>query len=122
MVKNANFVGMHGWEANLIASLCRFHKEEKILEKKNEKKIPFPKKDGLRRPFLTLLSLLQMADACDRTHKKTMKLKRVKRRGSLLEIKFASKTPCDLELLRFEQKKSLFEQLFRLDVHLSKNA
>jgi exopolyphosphatase/guanosine-5'-triphosphate,3'-diphosphate pyrophosphatase len=122
MVKNANFVGMHGWEANLIASLCRFHKEEKILEKKNEKKIPFLKKDGLRKPFLTLLSILQMADACDRTHKKTMKLKRVKRRGSILEIKFASKTPCDLELLRFEQKKSLFEQLFRLDVHLSKNA
>ncbi|MBU6153142.1 MAG: Ppx/GppA family phosphatase [Bdellovibrionales bacterium] len=122
MVKNANFVGMHGWEAGLIAGLCRFHKEEKLLEKKNEKKIPYPKKDGLRKPFLTLLALLQMADACDRTHKKTMKLKRIKRRGSTLEIRFASRTPCDLELLRFEQKKSLFEQLFHLQVRLEKSS
>ena len=120
MVKNANFVGMHGWEATFIASLCRFHKEEKILEKKNEKKIPFPKKDGLRKPFLVLLALLQMADACDRTHKKPMRLKRIKRRGSVLEIRFASKSPCDLELLRFEQKKVLFEHLFRTDVRLLK--
>jgi exopolyphosphatase/guanosine-5'-triphosphate,3'-diphosphate pyrophosphatase len=120
MVKNANFVGMHGWEAHLISALCRLHKEEKLLEKKSEKKIPFPKKDSLRKPFLGLLSLLQMADACDRTHKKAMRLKRVKTKGRTLEITFSGKTPCDLELLRFEQKRSLFEALFHREVNLSK--
>ncbi len=120
MVRNANFVGMHGWEANLIASLCRLHKEEKLLEKKNEKKIPFSKKDELRRPFLVLLSLLQIADSCDRTHKKAMKLKRIAHRKRRIELRFSSKSPCDLEILRFEQKKTLFEQLFRVEMTLLK--
>ncbi len=120
MVKNANFVGMNGWEANLIAALCRFHKEEKILEKKNEKKVPFEKKDELRIPFLKLLSLLQMADACDRTHKTAMKMKKVKTSRTRVDIQYSSKTPCDLELLRFDQKKTLFEQLFHREVTLSK--
>ena len=52
IVKNANFVGMRGWEAELISKLCRFHKEEKILEKKSEKKIPYEKTDELREVFL----------------------------------------------------------------------
>ncbi len=120
IVKNANFVGMHAWEANLIASLCRFHKEEKFLEKKNEKKIPFEKKDELRPTFLALLSLLQIADSCDRTHKQDLKLKKVKRTRKSIELKYSSKSPCDLELLRFEQKKTLFEQLFGVELHLSK--
>jgi exopolyphosphatase/guanosine-5'-triphosphate,3'-diphosphate pyrophosphatase len=120
MVRNANFVGMSDWEANLVASLCRYHKEEKMLEKKNEKKIPYEKKDELRMVFLKLLSLLQMADACDRTHKSAMKMKRTKISRGKIEIKFQSKTPCDLELLRFDQKKSLFEQLFHREVFLSK--
>jgi exopolyphosphatase/guanosine-5'-triphosphate,3'-diphosphate pyrophosphatase len=118
MVKNANFVGMHAWEAHLIASLCRWHKEEKLLEKKNEKKVPFDRKDPLRKVFFALLSLLQMADACDRTHKSSMKLKRIQRSRSGINIQFQSKSPCDLELLRFDQKKTLFEQVFGLEIHL----
>jgi exopolyphosphatase/guanosine-5'-triphosphate,3'-diphosphate pyrophosphatase len=118
IVRNANFVGMHAWEAQLIASLCRWHKEEKILEKKNDKKIPFEKKDPLRKVFLGLLSILQMADACDRTHKGVMKLKKIKTSRKKIEIRFQSRSPCDLELLRFDQKKALFEQLHRSEVVL----
>ncbi len=120
IVKNANFIGMQGWEATLIAQLCRFHKEEKILEKKNEKKIPYVKKDELRVIFLKLLSLLQMADSCDRTHKGDLKLKRAKISRTKVELKFSSKGPCDLEILRFEQKKLLFEQLFKREIVLTK--
>lgn len=120
IIKNANFVGMQIWEANLIAALCRHHKEEKILEKKNEKKIPYPKKDELRPVFLKLLALLQMADSCDRTHKGMLKLKEPKITRSQIAIRFSSKSPCDLEILRFEQKKALFETLFKREVHLTK--
>jgi exopolyphosphatase/guanosine-5'-triphosphate,3'-diphosphate pyrophosphatase len=120
MVRNANFIGMHGWEAQLIASLCRFHKEEKLLEKKNEKKIPFEKKDELRPVFLKMLALLQIADACDRTHKGSMKLKGSRATKKTVEIRYTAKNPCDLELLRFEQKKNLFEQLFQRSVVLKK--
>jgi exopolyphosphatase/guanosine-5'-triphosphate,3'-diphosphate pyrophosphatase len=120
IVRNANFVGMHGWEAELIAKLCRFHKEEKILEKKNEKKIPYPKGDDLRDVFLKLLSLLQMADSIDRTHKEVLKLKKPKIARGLIQLKFGSKTPCDLEILRFEQKKTLFEELFKREITLTR--
>ena len=118
IVKNANFVGMHGWEAELIARLCRFHKEEKILEKKSEKKIPYPKGDELRLVFLKLLSLLQIADSLDRTHKEVLKLKNPKLGRNKITLPFSSKTPCDLELLRFEQKKTLFEELFKKEISL----
>ena len=120
MVRNANFVGMLSWEAEFIAALCRFHKEEKILEKKNEKRIPFPRGHELRGPFLALLSLLQMADACDRTHKSAMKLTRIKTSRGRVDLKFSSKEPCDLEILRFEQKKTLFEVLFKSEINLKK--
>ncbi len=124
MVKNANFVGMHVWEAALIAHLCRFHKEEKILEKKNEKKMPYEKKgskkDDMRDIFLKLLSLLQMADSLDRTHKGFLKLKRATNSHGKVHLRFTSKHPCDLEMLRFEQKKMLFEQFFGVEVTLSK--
>ncbi len=118
IVKNANFVGMHGWESNLIANLCRYHKDEKITEKKNEKKIPYEKKDELRGIFLKLLSLLQIADSCDRTHKGILKLKKPKISRSKVILKFTSKSPCDLELLRFDQKKTLFEQVFHREIFL----
>lgn len=120
MVKNADFVGMRPWETHLIASLCRYHKEEKIYEKKNEKKIPFEPGDELRAIFLKLLALLQMADAIDRTHKKVLTLKKAKIGRSLIELTFTSKYPCDLEILRFEQKKTLFEVLFKKEITLSK--
>jgi exopolyphosphatase/guanosine-5'-triphosphate,3'-diphosphate pyrophosphatase len=120
MVKNANFIGMHGWEAQLIASLCRFHKEEKLLEKKNEKKIPFERKDELRPVFLKLLALLQIADACDRTHKGALKFRSARTAKRTVELRFSAKTPCDLELLRFEQKKVLFEQLFHKSLDLKR--
>ncbi|NDG84748.1 MAG: Ppx/GppA family phosphatase [Proteobacteria bacterium] len=120
MVRNANFIGMQEWESQFIGALCRFHKEEKLLEKKNEKKIPYARKDELRTPFLSLLSLLQMADACDRTHKEALRLKRVRTTRGRVDLKFASKSPCDLEILRFEQKKTLFEQLFKREIFLSK--
>jgi exopolyphosphatase/guanosine-5'-triphosphate,3'-diphosphate pyrophosphatase len=120
IIKNANFVGVHVWEAALIAYLCRFHKEEKILEKKNEKKIPYDKKDELRAVFLKLLALLQMADSLDRTHKGLLKLKKAKIARGQVQLKFSSKHTCDLERLRFEQKKFLFQQVFQREISLSK--
>ena len=49
-----------------------------------------------------------------------MKMKRVKISRTRVDIQYSSKTPCDLELLRFDQKKTLFEQLFHREVTLSK--
>ncbi len=120
IVKNANFVGVHPWESQLIASLCRFHKDEKILDKKNERKIPYPKGDELRPIFLKLLALLQLSDALDRGHKGQVKLKTAKILPGKVGVFFNSKHTCDLEFLRFEQKKVLFEQVFKREITLHK--
>ncbi|MBS1958707.1 MAG: Ppx/GppA family phosphatase [Bdellovibrionales bacterium] len=120
MIKNANFVGMQQWESQLIASVVRFHKEEKLLEKKNEKKIPYDKKHELRPVFLRLVALLQIADAFDRTHKAPLKLTKVKLSRGRVDIRFKSKGPCDLELLRLEQKKILFETIFKRVISAAK--
>jgi exopolyphosphatase/guanosine-5'-triphosphate,3'-diphosphate pyrophosphatase len=118
LVKNAAFVGMHEWESQLIATLCRYHKEEKMLEKQS--RIPYDKKDELRLVFLKLLSLLQLADAMDRTHKQTLQLKKKKISARQIDLSFKSKSPCDLEILRFEQKKTLFETLFKREIFLKR--
>ena len=118
IIKNAHFVGMHEWESNLIALLARYHKEEKMIDKLG--RIPYPKKDELRGVFVKLLSLLQIADSLDRTHKHSLQLKRKKLSRGKVEIFFKSKHPCDLEVLRFEQKKNLFEQIFKREIFLEK--
>ncbi len=118
IVKNAHFVGMHDWESQLIALLCRYHKEEKMLEKAS--KIPYPKKDELRDVFMKLLSILQLADSMDRTHKESLLLKQKKISARKIDLLFKSKTPCDLEILRFEQKKTLFESLFKKEIFLKR--
>lgn len=118
IIKNAHFVGMHEWESNLIALLCRYHKEEKMAEKAG--KIPYGKKDELRQVFLKLLSLLHLADSLDRTHKSPLQLKKKKISKSKVELLFKSKSPCDLEILRFDQKKNLFESVFKREVFLSR--
>ena len=118
IIKNAHFIGMHEWESTLIALLCRYHKEEKMQEKFS--KIPYGKKDELRTVFLKLLSILQISDALDRTHKYSLQLKRVKTTRSKIDLYFKSKYPCDLEILRFEQKKGLFEMIFKRGVILNR--
>jgi exopolyphosphatase/guanosine-5'-triphosphate,3'-diphosphate pyrophosphatase len=118
IIKNAHFVGMHEWESNLIALLCRYHKEEKMMLKMS--KVPYGKKDELREVFLKLLSILQMADSMDRTHKHSLQLKRAKVLRKQVNLYFKSKHPCDLEMLRFEQKKNLFEIIFKREVFLSR--
>jgi len=69
---------------------------------------------------LKLLSILQIADSIDRTHKASLELKRKKISPRKVELFFKSKQPCDLEVLRFEQKKNLFEQIFRKEILLTR--
>ena len=83
-------------------------------------RIPYGKKDELRDVFLKLLSILQIADSLDRTHKHSLQLKRNKVTRTKIDIYFKSKHPCDLEMLRFEQKKSLFEMIFKREIFLQR--
>lgn len=110
MIENANFIGIQPWESSFIALLAKHHK--------SEKKIPSIEPKELKPIYLKLLSLLQLSDAFDRAHKSHLKLVGVQKHGSTLDIRFKSKKTCDLELLRVEQKKSLFEEVFKKKIRM----
>ncbi len=111
IVKNADFPALEKWETDFIAELCLRHQGGKF----ELKDLPFKgksEKDKERRhAFPRLLALLRLADALDRGHKSNVRIKRVRltRREVHLHL---SGTAVDLELLRVEQKKGLFEQVF----------
>jgi exopolyphosphatase/guanosine-5'-triphosphate,3'-diphosphate pyrophosphatase len=111
--KNADFTPLEEWESEFIARLCLYHRVGK------------PDVDGLfakngakekerKRAFLALLALLRVADALDRNKRGHVGIGAVKlaRDRVTLTIR-AKKGSGDLELLRVEQKKALFESVFR---------
>ena len=54
-----------------------------------------------------------MADALDRGHKGGVDIKKIAVTRKDVTIKIHSRTGADLEVLRVEQKKAIFEEVFR---------
>lgn len=106
--KNIDFAPLDKWESEFIARLCLYHRvgkpELEQFVKGNKER-----KDA----FMKLLAILRVADALDRGHKSLVKATSVKYTKNTVEIRVSSKTPPDLELLRVEQKKQLFEDVFK---------
>lgn len=110
IVKNAKFPSMEEWECELIAQLCLWHTGGKLS------KNPHPLFRGDKpktQAFLKLLAILRISDALDRSHKALIKIKEIRMDKSEIRIKVSNKTATDLEVLRVEQKKDLFEKVFR---------
>jgi exopolyphosphatase/guanosine-5'-triphosphate,3'-diphosphate pyrophosphatase len=111
IVKNANFPSMEKWENEFIAQLCRWHPGGKPDLKGlifGEGKKPKETRDA----FLKLLSMLRLADALDRGHKGNVQILKIEVRPTAVRLIVRGKYSIDLELLRVEQKKALFEQVF----------
>ncbi|MBL7714195.1 MAG: Ppx/GppA family phosphatase [Bdellovibrionales bacterium] len=121
VVKNADFPGMEPWEIEFIAELCRHHRGNARVGLKEFKKLPFETKEQIA-AFPKLLSLLRLADALDRGHRGQAQISAVKisRKGVVLFLT-SEKGPMDLELLRIEQKKDLFEKVFQRELHAKKS-
>jgi exopolyphosphatase/guanosine-5'-triphosphate,3'-diphosphate pyrophosphatase len=113
--KNADFTPLEKWESEFIARLCLYHRvgkpEIEGLFGKNGNKA---KEKERKRAFHFLLALLRVADALDRNHRGQVAIAsvRVSRTGIAIAIR-AKRGSGDLELLRVEQKKALFEATFR---------
>jgi len=108
VIKNADLPGLEKWEVELLALLAKWHgggkadlKEIRLLKGKVE-----------QRQFLILLALLRVADALDRGHRGQASLRGVKLGRKEISLLLDSKGAVDLEILRVEQKKGLFEQVF----------
>jgi exopolyphosphatase / guanosine-5'-triphosphate,3'-diphosphate pyrophosphatase len=108
IARHADISFLDPWEHEFVAQLCLWHKGGKP----EPSEIPFWERRTDRTAFFKLLSLLRLADAMDRGHKNRVRLAgaQFERRRVLLFLRGAS----DLELLRLEQKKDLFEKTFGL--------
>lgn len=109
IVKNAEFPAMEKWENDFIAQLCLKHRMGKIASKE----LPFGRDLVKKEAFIKLLAMLRIADALDRGHKAGIQVKGAKIERSQVTLAISARSASDLELLRVEQKKELFELTFR---------
>ena len=107
IVKNADFPAMEPWESEFVAQLCLRHRGGKV----ERKVLPFD--DKMRQTaFLKLLALLRVADALDRGHTGALTIRGIRVDRKAVRLSVQGRGPIDLELLRIEQKKDLFEEIF----------
>jgi exopolyphosphatase/guanosine-5'-triphosphate,3'-diphosphate pyrophosphatase len=112
IVKNADFPSMQNWEAEFVGQLCLWHQDGKI----DPKSLPFANDKVKRQAFQRLLAILRIADALDRSRKHMVKIAGVKVAKTKVRILLTTRGAMDLELLRVEQKKNLFEEVFKREL------
>lgn len=108
VVKNADFASMEKWESEFVAQLCLWHRGGKLTP--ND--LAFTKQKLHKQAFKKLLAIIRVADALDRGHKSSVKVKSVKITRKEITLNVTGKNSIDLELLRIDQKKVLFEEVF----------
>jgi exopolyphosphatase/guanosine-5'-triphosphate,3'-diphosphate pyrophosphatase len=112
IVKNADFASMQKWEVEFIAQLCLWHQDGNV----EAKDLPFGRDKAKRQAFMRLLAILRIADALDRSRKHAARIRAIKTDQKRVRIILAGRTSLDLELLRVEQKKALFEDVFKREL------
>lgn len=110
IVKNADFPSMEPWESLFVANLCLLHPGGKVTRKDLE--FLAGRGPEARSAFIKLLAMLRIADALDRAHRGAVAIRKVEVTRKSVSLVLESKDSIDLELLRLEQKKGLFEQVF----------
>lgn len=112
IVKNADFPSMDPWEVEFIAQLCLHHRGSAKFALKD---IPLEKSH--RQAFIKILALLRVADALDRGHKGMASLKGIQLTARRVILKIdGTRGGVDLEMLRIEQKKELFQTVFNREL------
>jgi exopolyphosphatase/guanosine-5'-triphosphate,3'-diphosphate pyrophosphatase len=118
IVKHADFPSMDPWETEFIARMCLHHRGG-LLKGSDLDFVAKNKAGALRRDaFPKLVALLRIADALDRNHQGSVKISAVRMTRKEVVLKLRARGPIDLEILRVEQKKELFEQIFERDLRI----
>jgi exopolyphosphatase/guanosine-5'-triphosphate,3'-diphosphate pyrophosphatase len=123
--KNADFTPLDHWESEFIARLCLYHRVGKPVvdglfgknggkaTAKNGKALKAKERERVY-AFYILLAILRVADALDRNHRGQVAIAGIKIKRDQIDLTIRAKRGAgDLELLRVEQKKALFEEVFR---------
>ena len=109
IVKNFDLPAIEPWEAELIAQLCFYCEGGKI----EPGLLPFRKEKDRYVAFVKLLALLRVADGLDSGPQTHVKMDRVVLTRQSVQIAISGRNLTDLEAIRVDRKKELFEQVFR---------
>lgn len=106
--KNGDYAVLDKWEREFVGQLCLHHRGSDLPA------MDFDGKDlrTKKRAFELLLSILRVADSLDRSHTENLEIKQVRITRSVITIDVSSNEIPDLEILRFAQKKALFEKAY----------
>ena len=107
IVKHGDFAILEKWENDFLSGLCLHHRGGEFVAPdlgKNDRE--------RKKAFVVLLGLLRLADALDRSHSSHLKLTGIKISPTQVTLQIQSPETPDLELLRTDQKKAVFERVF----------
>ncbi|MBN8553919.1 MAG: Ppx/GppA family phosphatase [Deltaproteobacteria bacterium] len=114
VARYADVPAFEDWESKLIAELCAEHKNGKI----QKKDLPWKKNEGLQRVFLKLLAILRISTAFSYQRRSSILIDQVRMDSKKVVIKFSKRHRPDLGILRADQKRQLFEEVFKRELML----
>jgi exopolyphosphatase/guanosine-5'-triphosphate,3'-diphosphate pyrophosphatase len=112
IIKNSELLGFNENEINIIAHTARYHRKSHPKES-HEDFITLPEKT--QTIIKKLASILRVADALDRIHKKVVNSVDVSVSNDevLLKLENETKANLDIELWNLDRRKILFEEVFK---------
>jgi exopolyphosphatase/guanosine-5'-triphosphate,3'-diphosphate pyrophosphatase len=108
VIQEAHFPGMDERTESIVKALVQFHSGGRP----NRDNVQFWSQADDRKGFITLLAILRVADALDRGHRQPIEVSCVRLDRKHLRLIVDFRGAMELEVLRLEQKRGLFEEVF----------
>ncbi|MEW6058347.1 MAG: Ppx/GppA phosphatase family protein [Bdellovibrionota bacterium] len=108
VVTHSDLLSVEKWEAEFIGQLCLWHEGGKV----DLKEVSFRHDKTKKQALLKLLSILRIVDALEGVRKPKEALRSVRVQRGEVKLILSERVTTDLEVLRVDQKKNLFEEVF----------
>jgi exopolyphosphatase/guanosine-5'-triphosphate,3'-diphosphate pyrophosphatase len=105
----ADIPAFEDWESRLISELCKAHQNGKI----EKKEAPFKKDKNLQKIFFKLLALLRIIAALSYQRTSGLTIARARVDRKIVHLGISRRNFSDISVLRADQKKNLFEDVFK---------
>lgn len=109
IVLHADLPGLHAEDREWISKLCLLHRKPRL----QDRDLAWIDDREERRSFQKLLAILQVADALDRSHQGKLRIQKLRQTLDKVVLRVTRIRDHELERLRLEQKKVLFEEIFQ---------
>lgn len=119
LIKNSELTGFSEAERDVIANAARYHRGPAPKERHDDYATL---NETDQKTVSALASILRIADALDRSHDNRVADVRFQRNGQAVHMQLHSAVNCDREIFAAEQKREMFEGIFKCKVTFSRRA